>query len=154
MKRPKKRTRRLLVVEEVFTEAEEVCHALKRGFPTREIKIIPTESEFHADFERIVADPPALIVIDVMLRWENPKPKKTPRPPDVAREGSRRAGIRIQRMLAKRSETRNIPVILFTQLREEDLQGPLAEAPGHVRYLAKSEGPEAILQLAKKLVNR
>ena len=146
------RFRHFVVVEEVYSEAEEIIQALKKNFPKRKVRLIEHEAGFRANLDRLAAEPPALIVLDVMLRWEKTRPNRTPRPVDVAAEGYRRAGIRCQRLLAARPETEHVPVILFTQLQEEDLKDSLTSAPNHIRYLAKGQGVEALIKLAKHLV--
>jgi CheY-like chemotaxis protein len=88
------------------------------------MRFIATESEFRDSLDRIADDPPALVIMDVMLRWCDPSPEMPPQPDDVRAAGFSRAGVRCSQLLRANSMTRGIPVVVFTVLDANGLSLP------------------------------
>lgn len=88
---------------------------------------IETEHEFRQKLPELGADPPDLIIMDVMLNWAVAAPDMASPPEDVNQGGYVRAGLRCERMLAESPSTQNIPVILFTILEYHNLKAELPD---------------------------
>jgi CheY-like chemotaxis protein len=129
----------ILLVEDDALFADSLKEELVKAFQGVTVETIPTESRFRQSLPDIERSPPSVIVIDVMLRWDDPRPDMPAPPSDVEEEGFYTAGLRCQTLLASNSRTKQIPVILYTILDPGDVEraagGPL---PG-VRVLKKAE---------------
>src|SRR6267154_1778537 len=107
---------KILIVEDDHLQAEWIHMSLAQAFPKAEFNCVRTEAEFRSRFGEIADNRPQVVVMDVMLRWEDPSPEITPRPDYVEAEGFYRAGLRCERMLAQDERTSHVPVILYTVL--------------------------------------
>lgn len=141
----------ILLVEDEYLEVMDMAEALRSEFPHLRVEAVCTESEFRASLDRLAADPPMVVIIDMMLPWQTPVPddERIPAPPEVAEEGAVRAGLRCQNMMAKRFETRNIPVILYSHLTEKTLSEHLGVLPDKVTYLGKNNEYEELIALLR-----
>lgn len=128
---------RIVVVEDDSVQAGLIREALHEEFPHAEFRQINTEFEFRSSLEELAADPPAAIVLDVMLRWADPAPDIPPRPVDVEREGFSRAGLRCGRLLAEDPKMKTVPVILYTVLDRNLVEHGPGALPRAARYLQK-----------------
>ena len=137
----------ILVVEDDPLQGELICEFLHAAsaFPNAEIRRICTEKEFISKFEDIATNKPNVIVLDIMLRWDDPSPEFTLPPEEIAEEGFYRAGLRCEKLLARDERTNNIPVILYTILGNGDLSEELPKRP-QVIYLAKDFEPKEIIR--------
>ena len=115
------------------------------------IERISTESEFHERFEEIAANLPALIILDVMLRWRNPGPKVIPMPSEVKEGGFYRAGLRCESMLANDQRTNQIPVIIYTILSKEDLGNEIPKRI-NVTFLSKDSDLQPFIHAVRKVI--
>lgn len=113
---------RIVLVEDDSTQAGLISDVLRSEFPTYQIDSIATESDFLASVEGFAADPPALIVMDVMLRWCDVSENMPPIPEDY--QGFGRAGVRCCDALRQNPGTRSIPVIVLTVLDKNGLGLP------------------------------
>jgi CheY-like chemotaxis protein len=142
---------RILIVEDDHQQVELIEKALHKepqfaGSDTK-IQRISTERQFVDGFNEISSNPPHVILMDVMLRWDDPSPDfQLPK----GYEGFHRAGLRNTEILAKDQRTRNIPVILYTLLTEENLKG-IPERP-NVFYLSKVSTLEPMVQLVRSVI--
>jgi len=142
----------ILLVEDDYLQADAVLPVLRKEFPDIRVDIIKTEQEFRQRLEEILAAPPDLVIMDVMIRWTKPSPKFDPPPSDVTEGGRFRAGLRCERLLAERNP--EIPVILYSVLGTDDFRkDELPNRPG-VLFLSKIPDPgpfvRAVGQLLKK----
>ena len=138
---------RILVVEDDPLEAELIRDSLEHAFPNIVIEVVSTEYGFRSRLDKITVKPPDIFIIDVMLRWADPS-EQIPEPPkDVTEEGYYRAGLRCQRLLASREETKNKTVILYTVLERHDLN--LEERSRNVIHLRKDSDPSALIRLIR-----
>src|SRR5437867_1632814 len=131
---------RALLVEDDTVQFEYVRDKLKPSFPGLEIVRICTESEFRKKFEKIASDPPDIAVVDVMLRWTDATSEYVPTPPEIrADNGHYRAGFRCAAMLAGDERTRDIPVIIYSVLDEDDVQANVRRV-GPTHSFIRKEG--------------
>lgn len=142
----------IILVEDDHLQAEWAKSILEKAFGSVLIKRISTESEFYANLETFENSPPDLFVIDVMLRWTDPRPNMQPPPEEVVKDGFYRAGLRCERKLSEREKTRSIPVILYTVLEDIDLHPELGTLPHHVTYLRKDSDPTPLINQIRRSI--
>ena len=142
---------RILIVEDDHNQVELIEKALYKepqfAGGGANIQRISTERQFVDHFKEIASNPPHVILMDVMLRWDDASPDF--QQPE-GYEGFHRAGLRNTAILAKDPRTRNVPVILYTFLSEDNLKG-MPERP-NVLYLPKVSTLEPMVQLVRSLV--
>jgi CheY-like chemotaxis protein len=138
---------KILLVEDNRPFGEEIAEYLTRfvGSPWW----VRTESDFREHFEAIATDLPDVAVVDLMLRWdvlrrEGPRP----RPPDT---DMYLGGVRCALLLAGDTRTRDMPVILYTVVEQEDIDNVLANCPPSVHYLQKSSDLSKLVELIREL---
>ncbi len=135
----------VLVVEDDKAQYEFIEDVLRNTKPVSRVERFSTEREFYERFEELAADRPDVILMDIMLRWDNPARDMKEPPEEVAREGFYRAGLRCERMLAGDERTSGIRVIIYSVLEPEDLP----EREG-VKFLPKNFDSK---ELARELRN-
>jgi len=142
---------KVLLVEDDYIQAEWITEMLERAFPYATVEPMATEAEFYSSIERIASPPgrPDVVLMDVMLPWAYPTPDMSPPPDNVRREGYRRAGLRCAEMLANREATKNIPVILFTVLTQDDLEAPTSDS---LLYVSKESEPEELISRIRNVL--
>lgn len=111
---------KIIHVEDDHLLADQVEQEIAREIPTAKIDRIRTEFEFRERMHELIAEPPGVVILDIMLRWTDSAPSMPTRPPDVEKSGRFRAGIRCLELLRKQNS--NVPVILFTVLEKTDLK--------------------------------
>jgi CheY-like chemotaxis protein len=124
---------------------------LRVAFPTAGVQILRTESAFESAFDDIAQQPPDVVVMDVMLRWDDPGPRLRNAPEEVRRDGIYRAGLRCVRRLANDSRTQAIPVVLYTVLEYHDLANDLPMAPSVV-HLRKDSNLQPLIRMIRSIV--
>jgi CheY-like chemotaxis protein len=144
----------ILSVEDDPLQAEWIRQTIEDRVAGTRVQQISTESEFVAKLSEIIANPPALILMDVMLRWADPSPNIPERPADVKNGGMQRAGLRCQVRLAADPATYGIPVILYTVLQNGELNQLKASAlmPAHVVHIQKDSDPSDLLREIRRLI--
>ncbi len=112
---------RITLVDDDHLELARIADALRKRFGA-EVQTLATESEFVASLDSIASANPDVIILDIMLRWANPSAKLelSEIPPEVVSEGFYTAGIRCLQRLRQRDDTKQIPVILYTTLDQND----------------------------------
>ncbi len=113
---------RFIVVDDDQLWWERVREELDRSFNEIEWTWIKTESEFRNAVPELIDNPPALILMDVMLPWCTPSEDMEEPPDDVREEGFYFAGLRCSRLLRNNAATKDIPVVLWTVLEREALR--------------------------------
>ncbi|MSQ48187.1 MAG: response regulator [Deltaproteobacteria bacterium] len=126
---------KILLVEDDTLQAERIRELLEKRF--RHVDVIRDEREFCSRLDELVANPPDVAVIDVMLPWGRYDPQHALPPREVQEGGYQRAGIRCVKRLLQREETRNITIIIYSMLEREDLTRELEELPPQVCFLTK-----------------
>jgi len=141
----------ILIVEDDHQQVELIEKALNKepqfANGGANIKRLSTERQFVEGFNDIVSNPPHVILMDVMLRWDDPTPDfQLP----TGYQGFYRAGLRNTEILANDQRTRNIPVILYTLLSEDNLKD-IPERP-NIFYLPKDSTLEPMVQLVRSVI--
>jgi CheY-like chemotaxis protein len=132
----------ILVVEDDKVQADLILSKLRYAFPRDRIEHFRTEHEFQSRIDKVITDPPDVVVMDVMLRWTAPSPNLPEQPDDVRQGGVLRAGFRCKKLLARHDETKNIPVIFYSVLTENDLRNEIQ--PNDVYLLKDAEKADLV----------
>ena len=103
----------ILIVEDDPDQSEFIAKHLRRRFPRHAVEVVETESAFRERFAEFSLQPPAVAIIDIILRWSDPD-HIPPRPPEVDAGGFQEAGLRCEQLLRDDPHTAQVPVILYT----------------------------------------
>ena len=142
---------KILVVEDDYVQSQWILMNLKKTFGSQP-QWIETESQFRDNVKKIAANPPDVVIMDVMLSWTEASENMTPRPPEVRQEGMYRAGLRCQEILSNLDETKNVPVILYTVQNLQDLERDLKDMPPNVLFLPKEANIDPLIERIDELV--
>jgi CheY-like chemotaxis protein len=142
---------KILLVEDDSLQAETLFRDLQLAFPSAVIEVIRTECAFGDAFESIASAPPDVVVMDVMLRWDDPGPNIRRPPDEVRRNGIYRAGLRCVRRLTEDQRTEAIPAILYTVLEYHDLASDIPSVPSVV-HLRKDSSVQPLIRLIRSIV--
>jgi hypothetical protein len=144
----------IVVVEDDHLQDGPLRDFLGEQFPTARIMPLMTEREFRDHLAGFCQDPPDLIIMDVMMRWTDPRPGEPPPPADVLMGGYRRAGIRCVNLLAREPALGTVPVIYYTILERSDLERGDAEAlSGNVFLIRKSSDRQPLTRKIRELIS-
>lgn len=143
----------ILLVEDDHLQAELIEEELTKRFPEHQVERIATELAFRKALDQLCQQPPAVVVMDVMLRWTDPTPELEMPPEDIQEEGIFRAGLRCRELMQQREETREVPVILYTVLAHRDLEEDLEELGEAVPFLTKESSLEPLVVKISKLLS-
>jgi CheY-like chemotaxis protein len=146
------RSPKILIVEDDYMQTEFIVPTLRQAFRGSEIQQLNTEHEFRVAMNEIAANPPDVIVIDVMLRWTDPEPDLPPVPEDVETGGYHHAGIRCAKLLAENERTKQIPLILYTVLETTDIAQELRGLSGNIKLLTKESDPTSLIETVKTVL--
>ena len=142
---------KIRLIEDDHIQAEVICGDLDREFKT-EVALIRTENEFRNCLSVLEKDPPDVFIIDVMLRWEDPKPNFEMPPEEVREGGFYRAGLRCAKLLSGNRQMANIPVILYSVLEKEDLEHELGTLPPNITFLTKESDLKPLIREVRSVV--
>jgi len=135
---------RILVVEDIEQQGEWLCEKLRQLYKMAVVQHVRTESEFHRLAEDFRNDPPALAIIDMMLRWSDPAPDMPVAPAEV-NDGGRRAGLRCIEILQSDPRSAGVPIIIRTVL--EDIDFDNGELPPTIPLVTKESDSDDLFQL-------
>jgi hypothetical protein len=138
---------RILLIEDIYLQGEWLETQLASAFRC-EIRWVKTASEFQSQLDDIGAWSPDLALVDVMLKWSEPRPDMAPPPPTWSRTT---AGIECQRLLGSHPGTGRTQVILYTILSRKDLSGKLPQLPAGVSHLVKDADLEPLFQRIREV---
>lgn len=128
---------RILLVEDDHYIERDLISTLVGEHPNVSIDTIETEREFVESQPAIESYPPDLIILDVMLPWDYPRPDLT-LPPDTDDDTFRLAGVRIYQRLRDTPCLSGIPVIFHSVFDIDSLKEALGDRPSHVLIVPKS----------------
>lgn len=129
----------IAIVEDDVTLASTFAAELGRDVPEVACDFVATESEFRRKLSDWEASPPALFVLDVMLRWSSPSPTMPPVPSDA--HDPYRAGFRCLNLLLTSTKLCRTPVIMHTVLDRTDIEDEMRKVPSHVIFVRKDSKP-------------
>ncbi len=138
-----------IVVEDDQTQAEEIIESLTAEFAGAKIELMKCESEFAGKIEEIVKAEPSVIIMDVMARWSVSRRLIEEPPDEIAQDGPYRAGLRCEKLYRRHGGRR--PVLLFTLLSSEDLEGELPAEPKTV-FLNKGADYTQLFRAIREIV--
>jgi hypothetical protein len=129
---------RVVLVEDDHLQSEYIRDLIESA--SLEVEPVSTESDFRQGLFGGTWDPPespTAFVIDVMLRWSNPRHNMPVPPIDVIDGGSFRAGLRCARLIREHfRQPGEVPhIAILTVLNREDLD---LERP--FQYFSKRDG--------------
>jgi CheY-like chemotaxis protein len=136
----------IVVVEDDHLQEGPLIDQINDTFPGGRVKSIYTEHEFREQLTELHHEIPDLVIMDVMLRWADPRPGNADPPEEVAREGFYRAGLRCAELIAADDKLRAVPVILYTILEKDDLERQGKPLPANVTYVRKSTDLDVLLR--------
>lgn len=139
----------VLIVEDDHNWVEEIEIELQDLARRIHLKRIATESEFRQRIQELVRDPPAVVVMDLLLTWASSGPMVSPLPKEFASEGLFGAGLRCIRLLREHRETAEVPVVLYSVISSNDVERRHGPLPPGVTYIEKST--DAAEQLASEV---
>ncbi len=136
---------KLLLVEDIYLQGD----WLKTQLESRlhgEVLWIQSGSEFRSRLDEIGAWAPDLALVDVMLKWSDPRPNLEMPPPGWSRAG---AGLDCQKLLAARQDTRHTQVIIYTILSRDDFAGN--QLPAGISHIQKDSDLGPLFQRIREL---
>lgn len=140
---------RIVLVEDEYSQAESVSGWLVERWPSAQVDVISTESDFRRNLPDLSASSPDIFIIDVMLRWEDPRPDPDPRPAEVT--DPQGAGFRCVKLL-QNTLSKDVPVVLYSVLERPDVSADISSLPSSVRFLEKRSDKDRFLQLVGSLI--
>jgi CheY-like chemotaxis protein len=150
---------RVLIVEDDYLFAaemqEDIIEEFERG--TAEVEIVPTEAEFEKRFPRgSDPGPVGVIVLDIMIRWSDPESPE-PKSEEAEMQGYYTAGIRCLKRLRSIERTRNVDVIIHSNLDQETTQKKLDEAgvdQSRLKIVPKSGARKPLLSALRAVTSK
>jgi CheY-like chemotaxis protein len=146
----------ILIVEDDPSQSDFIQQSLRQEIVTPlQIDLVETESGFLEWLEAGPTSIPDIIIMDIMLRWADPKPKgKRKQPPKEVLEGNfYRAGIRCGMKLGEKEQTRKIPLILYSVINKNHLRYDLKKFP-KARYLLKDFDAKKMVRAIHSMLPR
>jgi CheY-like chemotaxis protein len=117
-----------------------------------EVSVVSTEREFRERLGEFSADPPDLVVMDIMLPWDTPRLDTLPPPEDVLEGGFEGAGWRCVALLAQDAGTARVPIVISTIAGPDTLRGARAATTARVFFHAKTVGLGSLLILIRSIL--
>ena len=144
----------LVVVEDEHLQEEPITEHLRAVFAGARVLTLRTEEEFRARLPAMRADVPDLVLMDVMLRWADPRPGIPEPPEDVLSGGYYRAGQRCAQLLLDDPVLCAVPVVLFTILERSDLERDGERLPANTSYIGKNVELEVLTRHVRYCLRR
>jgi CheY-like chemotaxis protein len=117
-----------------------------------EVSAARTEKEFRERLDALRADPPDLVVMDMLLPWDTPGPDMEPPPEDVRQAGYVAAGWRCVELLTRHPRTADVPVVISSVVAVADVREQRLEVPGRVFYHDKTFGAPSLLNIIRSIL--
>jgi CheY-like chemotaxis protein len=141
----------LVVVEDDHLQEGPLEEQLREAFPDATIETIATERAFRERLADLVARPPDLVIMDVMLRWDFPTPNAPSPPEDVVAGGYHWAGLRCADLMAASPALARTPVLFWTIIERSDLEREGRTLPRNTRHVRKSSDLEVLIRAVRDL---
>jgi hypothetical protein len=110
---------RIVLLEDDYLWVQDTISLLRKDLRQTEFVTIRTEYEFRTRIKELIAWKPDLFILDMMVRWTDPRPKMPMPPKEIGDEGHYKAGLRCARLL--RAEGYKTRLIFLTVLDRDDL---------------------------------
>lgn len=135
---------KILIIEDNHLHLRDLKEAILEEYPDLEIVTMRTESQFREEVDGLRRDPPAAIVMDLMLRWTYARKSPPPKSKHVGKPES--AGLRCIKLLHEDKRTRKVRVILYTVAKKSELPQKVKKLPGDVYFIKKSSDHQEIVR--------
>lgn len=145
---------RILIVEDDHLQEGPFEEHLQDAFPDAQIDTVPTEKDFRHRLPQLQAQPPDVVVMDVMLRWDFPRRGAPPPPEDVQEGGYHWAGVRCAELMAADPALRRTPVVFCTIVERADLERDGRTLPPNSRYVRKSADLDGLTRTIRGVCGR
>ena len=146
-------SRYILVVEDDHLQEGPLVERLEAALPDCRIDSIRTEREFRERLAGLRKDRPELVIMDVMLRWDDPRPVAIEPPETVEREGFYRAGLRCAELMTNDPRLSSVPIILYTILEKSDLAREGRMTSGNITHLRKSTDLDTLIRKVREIAD-
>jgi len=143
-----------VVVEDDHLQEEPLADHLREVFSGAQVIVISTEEEFRERLPALRADVPDLVLMDVMLRWADPRPGIPKPPEEVLSGGYYRAGQRCAQLMLDDPVLRAVPVVLFTILERSDLERDGQRLPANASYIGKNVELDVLVRHVRYCLRR
>jgi hypothetical protein len=140
---------KIVVLEDDGLQFESLQHNLAMEFPGVEVELLKTAKDFRDRIPAFCSDPPGLFLIDLMVPWTQ-LPDEELVPKDFETKVPR-LGLVCQQWLTEAEATKNIPVILYTELDLAIIEDTLEGVTGDVQSLRKDDNYVALNRLIRRL---
>ena len=140
---------RILIVEDNRSHADLLSDGLTK-IRDGDVVRLRSEREFLEAWEMIEKEPPHVALIDVMLRWDIPRPDPISPP-----EGGDiyDAGIRCMRKMKESEKTAHVPIILYSVVSKPDLEHLIPKLPDGVTYMEKTSDISSVVSLIREVTS-
>lgn len=143
---------KLLIVEDDTYQARWALSSLSGELAGVTVQTISTEYTFRSEFEKIAAECPQVVIIDIMLRWTEPTRDMVLPPPEIRREGAMKAGLRCAKMLTQDQRTKGCFILLYSVLDRSSMVDDLRALGPNVLFLQKSVDHDALAKTVRFLL--
>jgi CheY-like chemotaxis protein len=143
-----------VVVEDDHLQEEPLADHLRAVFSDAQVITISTEEEFRERLPALRAGVPDLVLMDVMLRWADPRPGIPEPPREVLSGGYYRAGQRCAQLMLDDPVLRAVPVVLFTILERSDLERDGQRLPANTSYIGKNVELDVLVRHVRYCLRR
>jgi DNA-binding NarL/FixJ family response regulator len=143
-----------VIVEDDHLQKGPLEENLRVAFPGAQVTVLSSEHQFREHLPQLIASPPDLVLMDVMLRWTLPAPNAPEPPRDVTEGGYYRAGLRCANLLLADKRCCSVPVVLYTILERSDLERDNQALPVNSSYVGKGSDIEVLLRKIRALLER
>ncbi len=140
-----------LVIEDDFVYTHSIITELKTEFNNVDILLVETEKDFYERFKEIEQFNPDIIILDVMIRWNN-REAIGEQPSDDLASDFFRAGFRCLELISNSNKLFDVPVVLHTVLDWHALITEVGNLPKHVVYLNKNSLLDKLLMTIRSSV--
>lgn len=137
---------RFVVVEDDHLQEGPLAEHLESVFSDAAVETLCTEEQFRAHLPAMRVARPDLVVMDVMLRWSDPRPDQPAPPEDVVSGGYYRAGLRCTGLLLDDPALHDVPVVLYTILERGDLERDGRPLPPNASYVGKNSELDVLVR--------
>jgi len=139
---------KILILEDDPDQARHLARELHADLSAVETDTIATEYDFRQSLDGLVASPPDVVIIDLMLPWTRPVPGPLPTLP-TGPEMSDAPGIRCARLLHDRLPS--VPVIIHSVDGQEEVSGNPSRATW---WVPKTYDSVHLVAMVRELTSR
>ena len=133
-----------VIVEDDVSQLRSIAEGITAAFPGAYVILFDCEGAFHQHFDAIVASPPDVFIIDMIVRWSD-LPVSSPLAKAPSGLSSYRAGRRIYEMISGHPHLAHLPVIIYSTLEPERYEDEFTLKPDNLMLVAKTNPLKPLL---------